>query len=136
MSDHTMKMPAVGDVLLVEYAQQGTRKRVEVMVSAARRFRFTVETIRATDRLPEYYRDWDIRTGTAWGYTGNYAPLIGDAEFWVSKDRRADAWKTIAARGIRSWDLRGDLKVAAEADPVRFAAVLEQFIISVNEEQK
>lgn len=121
-------MPKVGDRLIVEHSVHGGKKRIEVEVVAAHRYRFTVRAVRLTDRLPDYYRDWDVRTGTAWGYRGNYAPSIATEADRAEQDRKADAWKSLAAYGIAPWDLRGDLKKAAGDDPVRFAAILNEFI--------
>jgi hypothetical protein len=132
-----MDMPKVGDHLIVEHTEHGGRSRVEVTVVKTARYRFTVEPRVLTERLPVYYTDWDVRTGTSWGYKGNYAPSIGTEGEWADHDRRSTAWSMVGRKfGFRAWDLRGDLRKAAEADPVRFAAVLEQFITDVNEEQQ
>lgn len=137
MRDRPMEMPKVGDRLIVEHSEYGGSKRIKVDVTATFRYRFTVRAHALGTYLPDYFRNWDVRTGTAWGYTGNYRPVIGTEQWWCDADRRATAWTMVSRRfGINSWDLRGDLKAAAQADPVRFAAVLEQFIISVNEESK
>lgn len=137
MRDRPMEMPAVGDRLIVEHSGRGGKKRVEVEVTRTARFRFVVRARALGQHLPGYYTDWDVRTGTAWGYSGNYAPTIGTEQWWCDADRRATAWVMVSRKyGLNAWDLRGDLKAAAQADPVRFAAVLEQFIVSVNEESK
>lgn len=137
MPDRRMEMPKVADRLIVEYTERGRHRRVEVEVVCTARFRFVVRPVALGGFLPNYYTDWDIRTGTAWGYTGNYLPRIGTEQWWAENDRRATAWTMVSQKyGLSPWGLRGDLKAAAKADPVRFAAVLEQFIISVNEGSK
>lgn len=137
MRDRPMQMPAVGDRLIVERSGNAGKKRVEVVVVAAFRYRFTVQAVTLGAYLPDCDRNWDVRTGTTWGYRGNYPSTIGTEQWWCDADRRATAWAMVSLKyGFKSWDLRGELREAAQADPVRFAAVLEQFIISVNEESK
>lgn len=134
-----MIMPKVGDTLVVEHHEYRTARRVQVVVVATYRYRFVVQAASATDYLAEYFREWDVRTGGPYGggdQASSRSAEIATPAGWAVRDRERAATKALTDLGVRDWELREPLRSAVRSDPVRFVAVLSQFIVSVNEESK
>jgi hypothetical protein len=127
--------PTVGDeLILVTPGNRHREQRTEnVRVRKMARFRITLEGPDGED-MPWHSSDFDIRTRAPWTDTPpsqrtsrSGEGVLHTAETWAWTQRESAASAYLSESGVHTFELRGTLSKAAQADQVGFANALRRF---------
>jgi hypothetical protein len=126
--------PKAGDELIVvEYATRYRgRTETPVRVKAVARFRITLEGIDG-EKLPWSIEEFDLRTQGVWSTSrsdrmmNRRGPRLHTAETLAYENRAKAAEEYMLVNCLRTYEMRGTLGKAAEADRVGFVNALRRF---------